>query len=72
LPAEPTAPQLTGPAKAASPPPASNPTDQTKVSAATGPRPKASVKPADETLAKMGDVKPVTTSEIMKDDEVPW
>jgi hypothetical protein len=72
LPAEPTAPQLTGPAKAASPPPASNPTDQTKVSAATGPRPKASVKLADETLAKMDDVKPVTTSEIMKGDEVPW
>jgi hypothetical protein len=71
LPAEPTAPQLTGPAKAASPPPASNPTDQAQVSAATGSQPKASVKLADETLAKMDDVKPVTTSEIMK-DEVQW
>jgi hypothetical protein len=71
LPTKP-APQLSGPAETPSAPattaaPADNPAQPNQAK----PKPKPPVKLADETLDAMDDVKPVTTSEIFK-DEVPW
>jgi hypothetical protein len=82
--AKPTAPQLTGPTAASvQSPPTSPPTSPpASPSAASAPatntsaqpyeaKPKPPVNLAGETLTAMGNVKPVTTGEIM-DDEVPW
>jgi hypothetical protein len=77
------APQLSGPAVApvetppVTPPvtpPASSPTTPSPTSNSAQPyqaKPKAPVNLAGETLTAMGNVKPVTMSEVL-DDEVPW
>jgi hypothetical protein len=79
VPAKPPAPQLPGPtagsvetpaapsvAPSAAPPPISDPAQPYYQA-----KPKPPVKPANETLDAMGDVKPVTMGEFIK-DEVPW
>ena len=71
IPAKPATPQLSGPAVApaetppAAPRPPSNPAQPHQA------KPKPPVKLASETLDAMGDVKPVTTGEII-DDDIPW
>jgi hypothetical protein len=78
--AKPPTPQLTGPniAPVETPAPVTpttlSPTPTTPVSNSAQPqqaKPKPPVNLAAETLDAMGDVKPVTTAEIM-DDDVPW
>jgi hypothetical protein len=71
------APQLSGPSTAAAlqtPPtaaPAAAPTSAPEPAPRYQAKPKPPVNLASETLNTMGDVKPVTTSEIL-DDSVPW
>jgi hypothetical protein len=80
VPAKPAAPQLTGPTAApVQPPPTSPPASSLAPSSpatntSTQPyeaKPKPPVNLASETLGAMGNVKPVTTGEIL-DDEIPW
>jgi hypothetical protein len=55
-------------------PPQSNPTPTPASAPASAPQqaqPKPAVNLANETLSTMGDIKPMTTAEIM-DDEIPW
>jgi hypothetical protein len=69
LPPKPSTPQLGSPTKTASAPmsaPAVNNPTQTYQA-----KPKPPVKLANETLHVMGDVKPLTASEILN-DELPW
>jgi hypothetical protein len=60
----PTAPQLTGPAEAQPAQPSAPKTDPIS----SGPLPKP---PVNATLGGMGDVKPVTSAEVL-DDSIPW
>jgi hypothetical protein len=73
---KPTTPQLSGRAAAAENPPAAAAAVSTPAltPASDATRPRQAKPPVDlstETLAAMGDVKPVTTAEIL-DDELPW
>jgi hypothetical protein len=73
---KPTTPQLSGPAAAAENPPApasaAATSAPTPVSGPTRPRQaKPPVNLSTETLAAMGDIKPVTTAEVL-DDGIPW
>jgi hypothetical protein len=80
IPAKPSAPQLTGPnaALVETPSPATPTTSSSASTASVNnaaqpqqAKPKPPINLAAETLSTMGDVKPVTTVEIM-DDEIPW
>jgi hypothetical protein len=72
VPAKP-APQLSGPTVVPKETPAAPPTTPSPTSnpASYQAKPKPPVNLAGETIAAMGDVKPVTMSEVL-DDEVPW
>jgi hypothetical protein len=78
VPAKP-APQLSGPATPVEPPPAApaatppttTPSPTSNPAQSYQAKPKAPVNLAGETLTAMGDVKPVTMSEVLN-DEVPW
>jgi hypothetical protein len=84
IPARPTAPQLTGPVAAETPPAStmtvaassitSGPAQLVQPQHQAEPRqakPKPPIDVTCETLTTMSDVKPVTTSEIL-DDDIPW
>jgi hypothetical protein len=81
IPVQPAAPQLTGPAATETPPtPATAPANAKgsptqaqpePVPEARRPKPKPAVNITSETLKVMGDVKPVSTSEILA-DEISW
>jgi hypothetical protein len=73
VPAKPDTPQLSGPASIEpSPPPSPAPSSPANTAAQPyEAKPKPPVNLASETLSAMGDVKPVTTAEIM-DDSIPW
>jgi hypothetical protein len=68
IPAQPTAPQLPGPAAAAeTPAPTPDP-----ISSGPQPKPQRRAKPpVKATLDAMGEVKPATSAEIL-DDSIPW
>jgi hypothetical protein len=69
IPVQPAAPQLTGPAAVETPPtPITAPANAEKPEVHQA-KPKPAV--TSETLKVMGDVKPVSTNEILA-DEVPW
>jgi hypothetical protein len=72
VPPAPATPQLTGPVTASTEtPPASAATASPAAAQPYQAKPKPPVNLAGETLTAMGDVKPVTTSEIL-DDSIPW
>jgi hypothetical protein len=78
VPIKPVTPQLSGPVAAPAEtlpaPAAASPSALAPINGPTQPhqaKPKPLVNLTAETLATMGDVKPVTASEIL-DDELPW
>jgi hypothetical protein len=66
---KPVIPQLSGPVAAAASPPTPNPSSGPTESQQAKPKPPVNL--AAETLGAMGDVKPVTSEEILN-DEIPW
>ena len=66
--ATPTTPQISGPAAAAPAAPGAPSTHPKADPISSGPLPKPAVK---ATLGGMGDVKPVTSAEVL-DDQIPW
>ena len=75
IPAQPATQQLTGPVAAPAPAGPSTPTASPVTSPPTQPRPpKRPVKLSEYTTAVMGDVKPLTSEEVLNDslDDLPW
>ena len=71
VPPTPATPQLTGPAAAPVETPPMTPSPTNNSAQPSQAKPKPPVNLGSETLAAMGDVKPATTDEILK-DELPW